>query len=518
MARSDGSGARIARPGPLERVPLFLVIAGGGAALMLLPAAYAGATEDYATGRPFLYGGILFFAIAVLAGLSAATGRRANSARGMLLSLVGAFAVLPVMLALPVMEAVRGLSFANAYLEMVSAITTTGFTVFDPVARAPDAVHLWRALVGWYGGFIIWVAAIAVLAPLRLGGFEVVLTTTEIGRNASLGRSAIARNPMRRVTRFARDLAPVYGILTLAAWIGLLLAGEDAFVALCHAMSVLATSGISPLNDLGTAESGRWGEAVLALFMVFAVSRAVFASDMPVPVGRFWYEDPELRLATAILVATPAVMIAHHFVSALEVGAVPPPGNAWRSLWGTVFMSLSFLTTGGFVSADWDIARTWSGLTTPGLILLGLAIIGGGVATTAGGVKLLRVYVLYRHGQFEVARLVHPSLVTGPGHRSRRFRLESAFVAWLYFMIFAMTIAGVMLSLALTGIDFEEALILTVAALTTTGPLAAVAGEAPIAVALLGPPAQAVLCVAMVLGRLETLALVALFNPEFWRA
>jgi len=125
--------------------------------------------------------------------------------------------------------------------------------------------------------------------------------------------------------------------------------------------------------------------------------------------------------------------------------------------------------------------------------------------------------VLARHGQFEIERLIHPRLVSSPGAASRRFPVAAAYVAWLYFMIFAMSIAAVMLALALTGVRFDNNLILTVMALTTTGPLAEVAGDAPVALAELSGAAQAVLCAAMVLGRLETLALVALLNPEFWR-
>ncbi len=515
MTISDAPKA--GRGGLGDRLPLMVITAGGGAVLMLLPALFAGATGDFAAGRPFLYGGVLFTALTALVALAVTTAGPGNAARGMLLSLVGTFAALPVMLALPLAEVMPGLSFRNAYLEMVSAITTTGFTVFDVPGRVPDTVHLWRALVGWYGGFVIWVAAIAVLAPLRLGGFEVVLIGSDIGRDNSLGRSAVAQRPMRRIYRFVRTLAPIYGGLTLLAWLALLVAGETPFIALCHAMSVLATSGISPVSDLGAAQAGRWGEVVIAAFLVFALSRALFARDMPTPIARRWHDDPELRLAAAILIAAPAVMIGHHFLVSIEIVAMVPTADAWRGIWGAVFTSISFLTTGGFISGDWATAQTWSGLTTPGLILLGLSIVGGGVATTAGGVKLLRVFVLYRHGQFEIARLVHPSLVTGPGHRARRFRFESAYVAWLFFMLFAMTVAGVMLGLSLTGIGFEDALILTVAALTTTGPLAEIAGDAPIAVGVLDPAAQLVLCAAMVLGRLETLALIALFNPEFWR-
>jgi trk system potassium uptake protein TrkH len=144
-------------------------------------------------------------------------------------------------------------------------------------------------------------------------------------------------------------------------------------------------------------------------------------------------------------------------------------------------------------------------------------MVGGGVATTAGGVKLLRVYALARHAQFELARLVHPNLTANPGTRLRRFKPEAAYVAWLYFMIFALLIAGLMVAFSLAGADFDTSLVLTVAGLSTTGQLTVVAGDVPIELGLLSGPEQMVLCVAMILGRLEALALIALLNPEFWR-
>ena len=84
-------------------------------------------------------------------------------------------------------------------------------------------------------------------------------------------------------------------------------------------------------------------------------------------------------------------------------------------------------------------------------------------------------------------------------------------------MLFALSIAGVMVLLALTGVQFEVSMVLAVSALSTTGPLAIVAAESPIAFSGIPDIAKVILAMAMVLGRLETLAIIALFNPEIWR-
>ena len=148
---------------------------------------------------------------------------------------------------------------------------------------------------------------------------------------------------------------------------------------------------------------------------------------------------------------------------------------------------------------------------------MGLAVFGGGVATTAGGVKLLRVYALYRHGVREMERLVHPHSVGGSGQAARQIRRQGAYVAWIFFMLFAISVAATMLALSLAGLDFESALILTIASLTTTGPLIDAVGAAPVDLAQIGDAARIVFAAAMVVGRLETLAIIALLNPDFWR-
>jgi trk system potassium uptake protein TrkH len=191
--------------------------------------------------------------------------------------------------------------------------------------------------------------------------------------------------------------------------------------------------------------------------------------------------------------------------------------SALASLWGSMFTVLSFLTTTGFESQSWTISQNWSGLNTPGLIFIGLATMGGGVATTAGGIKLLRVYALYKHGLREMERLSYPSSVGGAGQTGRSIRREGAFVAWIFLMVFVTSLGLIMLALALTGLDFVEALAFAAAGLSTCGPLVYISIEGGASYAQLSDTAKGILCVAMILGRLETVAVFALFNPNYWR-
>jgi len=502
----------------LERLPLFVQLMALSAALMLVPGLHALATEHHLQARAFGYSAVLLAIVTALIGLATSARLPSESARSQLLALFAAYTVLPAILAVPFYEgqAVRG--YFEAYFEMISALTTTGATLYDAPGLIDDSLHLWRGLVGWLGGFMSWVVAFAILAPLNLGGFEVVARGQGAGlrTGAPGGRPAETRGVASRVRRLAVRFAPVYGGATLALWGGQVALGETPFVAAVHAMSVLSTSGISPVGGLDAGLAGRAGEALLLVFYVFALTRLSFCWMVTADRPRDVLADPEMRVGLAVALLVPAVLMLRHWFGALD-GGQEDLAAAGRAFWGALFTTVSFLTTTGFVSADWGATRGWSGLETPGTLLVGIALVGGGVATTAGGVKLLRVFALYRHGRRELDRLVHPSLVAGAGAGARRVPREGATIAWIFFMLFAVSVAATMLALAATGIDFARATVLAVAALSTTGPLAQFAGDAPISYAALPQPALAVLSAAMVLGRLETLALIALLNPEFWR-
>lgn len=503
--------------GLFPRLPFFVVLILIAAAAMMLPAAYAAVTEDFEVARDFFYSGLVFGVGAMLTGIAAQTTRRADTERRFLATLVLAYLWLPVLLAVPLIDAVGNTRFINLYVEMVSALTTTGAPFFDP-ARLPDAVHIWRGTVGWFGGLLIWITAAAVLAPLNLGGYEVTSEANIPGQIANTLRGVEAASAAARLRKYTLRLVPIYVTLTAILTVTLTALGQAPLPAFIHAMSVMATSGITPGDGMIGAPSGIAGEVVVFAFLVFALSRRSFSSGAGAELWTRMQSDREVRLALVTVAVLPTLLFLRHWIGAFEVDDLGNFPNALRALWGGVFTVLSFLTTTGFVSDSWDTAQAWSGLPTPGLFLMGLAMMGGGVATTAGGIKLLRVYSLYKHGSREIGKLLHPHSVAGSGRLGRRIRREGAYIAWVFFMLFILSLAAVMVGLAATGLSFETALILGVSTLSTTGPLAGVAAGEAISYGALSDPAKIILGLAMIVGRIETLVLIALLNPSFWRS
>lgn len=516
MQQRSGSTNRKSPFATLLDQQLFVLIFGAASLSMLIPALHGGVTRELETARTFLYTGLFGLVIFTMIVVAQAGRMPRHGAVGNLMSVFATFVFLPLFLAVPLYESLKTTSFLNAYVEMVSALTTTGATVFDDPSRLNNTLHLWRAQVGWMGGLLMWIAASAILAPMNLGGFEVTAQAEPGQRETkfSMGQT----DPRERLLRISNALLPIYVGLTLLLWVLLIISGDSSLVALAHAMSVMSTSGISPVGGLEASSSGFTGEVLMLLFMLFALSRLTFSSDTVTGTRSGIRTDPEFRLGMIIVLGVPMILFLRHWIGAFDVAAEDDLQSAIQAFWGSVFTVMSFLTTTGFVSGDWAEAQAWSGLQTPGLILMGLALVGGGVATTAGGVKLLRVFALYLNGKRELERLVHPSSVSGAGTESRRLQRNGAFIAWIFFMLFALTLAALTMLMALFGVEFDKALVLSIAGLSTTGPLMTQAADAPIDLAGLTFSAKGVFCAAMVLGRLETLAIIALFTPDLWRS
>ncbi|KAB7615750.1 TrkH family potassium uptake protein [Amylibacter sp. SFDW26] len=495
-------------------IPFFVILMALSCIAMFFPILHAIRLEDWLTARTFFYNGAFLGIITTIIGIAVRRQDRSASASTHLITMLCAYVVLPIFLAMPFAALVKTASFFQSYFEMLSSLTTTGATLFDDPKVLSEPLHLWRSLVGWLGGFMILVVAMAIFAPLNMGGFEIYALQRHRKEAVSQMQKA---EVSERLNKFANQIFPIYLMLTLVLTFTLIILGERAFIAVTHAMAILSTSGISPVGGLSGSSGGFFVELVMFLFLFFAVSRNTFLPGREQESWRTIKHDKEITQALLCITIIPALLFIRHWTGAIEANAQGDAITGVSSLWGSSFTILSFLTTTGFESQSWGTAQNWSGLGTPGLIFIGLSALGGGVATTAGGIKLLRIYALYKHGIREMERLSYPSSVGGAGQRGRAIRREGAFIAWIFLMVFVFTLGIIMLGLTLTGLDFEEALVFAVAALATCGPLVGISIEGSSSYILLSDEAKAILCVAMILGRLETVAVIALFNPNYWR-
>lgn len=497
------------------QLPLSLVLFALFSVVMWIPALYALGTQEYDQARAFFYSGLGGVFLVSLILMAAGNRSFEPNAIQQLVSVLFAFLILPFFLAVPVYDIVGTTYFHNVYFDMVSALTTTGFEIFDP-DRLARSVHLWRALVAWFGGLIFWILAAAVLAPLNLGGFEVTSAdqTGFRGRRDSFGTS---RERAKYLERTIVALLPIYIGATFLLWAGLSATGTDPFHAFMRATSILSTSGITAQDWDTPTGSGFVGEVIVFCFLFLAITRILYSPRHVVEFSSSVSQDPEVRLGFSIVFGLSVFLFLRHWIGSFNYEGVVFSVEPFQALWGAIFTVMSFLTTTGEQSMYWITSQSWSGLETPGVVFMGLCLIGGGVATTAGGVKLLRVFALYLNASAEMEKLVHPNTV-GMLHKSSRAELRSgSYIAWVFFMLFVLTLFALTAVVAFSGASFEEALVASVAALSTTGPLEHMVEVGATDYLLLPLLAKSALAIGMILGRFEILVVLALFAPRSLR-
>ena len=489
-----------------QKLPLAISIPTLFILMLMIPSVHGFISGDSHKGRSFFY--------AVLLGLFGLTFLRFSlqgtvfpmHRHAQLWSLIAFFLGFPLLLAIPLYEVSATGQFIDAYLDIVSTVTTTGLPVFAPGSLSETLV-IWRVSLGWASGFLIWVFAWSIFAPLNLGGFEHLGARGEAMTQTQNARQTTGRLPAEKFWSEAVRLGPVYLWITLAAALALLIVSGDPSYALLRAMATIATFGIEIPEHSGAGGVG--GEVILALVMLFALSRSTFSTVFA--RARKWRvtEDPELRVAAGLVLVATLVLIGQgaRYVEGL--------GAHLELVWGAFFTSLSYLTTTGLASDSLPVGLV--NLDPVEIILVALAMIGGGVATTAGGIKLLRVFILTGHSRAEVNRLIAPSQVMSGQIESRSHDHHSAMLACVFLVLFILVMGAITLALTVAGSPVKDSLYLTLATVTNTGPLLPTGSGAETLVMSLPTQAKMILAAAMVLGRLEVLALLALLNPDIYR-
>ena len=325
-------------------LPVFLIFIIIACFAMFVPAVHALSLEDFHVARSFFYSGTLGLILCALIGIAMSGRPTHNTALEHLLALFAFFAALPVILAIPFYEALLTTSFINAYFEMVSSLTTTGATLFPDPSRLPASLHLWRGIVAWSGGLIMWIAAAAILAPLNLGGFEVT-TSAEPGQGGLRRVDMRAASPGQRLIRATNRLFPIYAGLTMVLWLCLIISGNTPLDGLMHAMATLSTSGISAIGGMEESTAGIASEFLVFVFLLFALSRLTFSTDTITGKTRGLHEDAEFRIGLILVIGVPLLLFLRHWLGAFDVNEEE---NLWlglKALWGGMFTVLSFLTT-----------------------------------------------------------------------------------------------------------------------------------------------------------------------------
>ncbi|MCY4005860.1 MAG: hypothetical protein OXE84_03390 [Rhodobacteraceae bacterium] len=491
-----------------------------GLSSMLGPAMIASLSDDHHIARTFFYCGLLVVVFAIILGIATSNIPPQRSPFARLIELILIFVTLPVLLAVPLHFAIGPLDYIDVYFEMLSCLTTTGTSALmtnpEFTNGLPVAVHFWRAQVAWMGGLLIWLLAAEIMAPLGISGFELADQRQESTNRLPAFLARISVAPVRAATSLS--LSAIYIGLTFTLWLTLVILGEAPVSSLIAAFSTLSTSGITESGGYSIAGNSLPAEVVIGMFLLLAISRLAVPALRRGGEAFFGGFDREVYLALLLVMTALLCSLFFNYQNLAAARSWPEFATVAKSLWGTIFSTLSFLSTSGFQSLYWDKVTDSQPSEFLFLCLLGITLVGGGVATTAGGIKLMRVASIVRFSAGELGRLAHPSLITPETNSPRGMRGERGALACIFMILFLAMLALLVLSLSLFGIELEKSMVLAVAALSSTGPLVDAATGTTFDYAELPAVVKLLLCVAMIAGRLELLALLALVAPSVNRS
>jgi trk system potassium uptake protein TrkH len=411
--------------------------------------------------------------------------------------------------AVPMMRAEPHLSFADAFFEAMSGLSTTGSTVITGLDSLPHAVNLWRHSLHWLGGMGIIVLAVAILPLLGVGGMQMYRAETP--------------GPVKdtkltpRITETAKALWMVYGGMTAACVLALWMTGMSLFDAICHAFSVMALGGFSTHDTSVGWFTSPLIEMVLIVFMLLA---AINFSTHFLALRRrdlsAYRRDPEARwvlvwMATAVAACTAIVYFAGLYAGPSPAEGVPGNPDLLQTLRHTAFSVVSLATTTGFVTEDYSL---WP-LFVP-MFMLFLSCVVPSTGSTGGGLKMFRSLIMIKQWFREMFALVHPHAVIPLkiGGQVVSNRVVNSVLAFVF--VYFMTIVILTFTLVATKMDFISAFTAVVASINNAGPGLGQVGPAT-NYATLNDLQVWVCALAMFLGRIELLTFLILFTPTFWR-
>ncbi|MAC32595.1 MAG: potassium transporter [Haliea sp.] len=404
-------------------------------------------------------------------------------------TVLGLAGALPFALA----ESLR-LSPMDAVFESISGLTTTGATVITGLDELPRSILIYRQLLQWLGGIGIIVIAVAVLPMLGIGGMQLY--------RAEIPGPTKDRKLTPRIAETAKALFVVYVALTAICALAYLAAGMSGFDAVAHAFSTVAIGGFSTHDaSMGYFES----DAILLICTLFMLVSAMnfglhFMAWRRRSLGAY-RQDSESRFFLGVMLLGSAVVCSYLILS----GALSVEHGLVQGLFHTV----SIATTTGFGATDFSLWPTF----LPVLLLM-MSFMGGCVGSTAGGIKAVRLMLITKQGIRELKQLVHPKAIIPLKIGRRRVEASMVSAVWSFFAVYMFVFVTLMLGMLATGLDFLTAFSAVAASLNNLGPGL---GEVSANYAGISDSAKGMLCLAMLLGRLEIFTLLVLFTPMFWR-
>ena len=392
------------------------------------------------------------------------------------------------------------LTLSSAFFESFSGLTTTGATTIVGLDNLPKAILFYRQFLQWLGGMGIIVLAVAIIPLLGIGGMSLY--------RAEMSGPMKEQKMRPRIAETAKILWFIYASLTLCCAVAYYLAGMSFFDAISHSFSTVSIGGFSTHD----ASIGYFNDSTINLITVlfllisacnFALHFRAFSEIGKGNLFKIYSRDQEFRFFIGIQFSLILICFLTLFVHRYS-------GNIWQDLEQSIFQAVSVSTTTGYTTSNF---AQWPSFLP--MLLIISSFVGGCAGSTGGGLKVVRILVLYLQGKRELKRAIHPNLVYPVKLGSQILPDRVVEGIWAFFSAYLLVFTICLLGVIACGVDTFDALNAVIACLNNVGPaLGSVSSN------FVGIPDSAkwILTIAMVCGRLEIFSLLVLFSPAFWKA
>ncbi len=395
---------------------------------------------------------------------------------------------------LPFMFSDLDLNLTDAFFESMSGITTTGSTVIINLDIAPKSILFWRAILQWLGGIGIIVMAITLMPIMNVGGMQLF----------KISSNDTAEKILPKSKEISIRLIVIYSILTFSCALFYKIFGMNIFDSLTHSMTTIATGGFSNYNEsIGHFDSVLIETTSMTFILLGSIPFIAYIKFLNGDRNIF-FSDTQIKTFFKVILFSIIILFLYLTLlnkSFLEISV--------RSI---AFNVVSILTGTGYVTKDFD---QWGNF--PLIFFLILMFIGGCAGSTACGIKIFRIQLLYHFLSNQLKKIIYPRgifvIKYDKNNIDDKFMSSVISFIFLYIVIFFLLTA----ILSLTGLDFITSISGAATSISNVGPGL---GE------IIGPngnfsslenSSKWALSMGMILGRLELFAILVLFIPSFWR-
>ena len=385
------------------------------------------------------------------------------------------------------------LNFIDALTESFAGFSGTGATVFEDVEILPKSILLWRSVSNWIGGLGIVVIFMAILSQFGRG-------TMFILRAETTGPTKDRQMP--RIRDNAKSLFKIYVGLTAICAASYFLCGLNIFASINHAMTTIATGGYGIYNGTVREYGNFYLEYCMAFFMIISSgSFAMYATATRRGVGEI-FRNAEFKIYLQIVLFA-TIVIALDLILEMNFEIEPAIRDA-------IFHVASLSSTTGFVAYDFDTYPPVSKV-----FLMMTMFLGGCAGSTAGGLKVARIILLFKFVALIVRQKIHPQLINRVKLNDQVIDEEIVYGAAKFFL--AIVTADIIFAFVMMfdGIEFTDAISVSVSTMASVGPGFGIEG-ATSTYALLPDFSKIAACIFMFLSRLEIFTVLVLFTPSFW--